>query len=112
MVARLNFRDGGLEDLVVEGGDSTEVYMGVVWGREETIGLILTEGGRDTNLPGEPTRGTRSLNLDDSPSLACFTFLDFSEGSRILFKKFGGCSGSESTGNSVISTPYLYRSSR
>lgn len=87
VVARLNFREGGLEDLVVEGGVSTEVYMGVIWGREEAIGLILTERGRDTDLPGEPTRGTGGLDPEDSPSLAFFAFLDFSEGSRILFMK-------------------------
>lgn len=60
--------------------------MGVVWGREEAISLILTERGRDTDLPREPTRGTRGLDPKDSPSLAFFAFLDFSEGFRILFR--------------------------
>ena len=70
---------------MVEGGVSAEVYMGVVWGREESIGLILTEGGRDTDLPGEPTRGTGGLDPDVSPNLAFFACFVFSEGSRILF---------------------------
>lgn len=105
VVARLNLREGGLDDLVVEGEVSEEVYMGVVWGREEVIGFILTERGIGTSLLGEPTRGTGDLNLEDSPSLAFFAFLDFSEGSRILFMKLGGCSGSQSTVKSLISTP-------
>jgi len=80
------------------------VYIGVVWGREQATGFILTERERGTNLLGEPARGTRGLDPSHSPSLAFFAFLDFSEGSRILFMKFGGCSGSQSTENSEMST--------
>ena len=69
------------------------------------MGLIFTEGERDTNLPGEPTRGTEGLDPYVSPSLAFFAFLDFSEGYRILFMKFGGCLGSQSIMNSEISIP-------
>lgn len=39
MVARLNLSEGGLEDLVVEGGVLEEVYIGVVW--EEKKQLVL-----------------------------------------------------------------------
>lgn len=74
-------------------------------GREEAISFILTERERGTYLLGEPARGTGGLDLEDSPNLAFFAFLDFSKGSRILFKKFGGCSGSQSTENSEMSTP-------
>ena len=105
MVARLNLSEGGLEVLVVKGGVSEEVYIGVVWGREEAIGFTLTERERGIDLLGEPARGAGGLDPEDSARLAFFAFLDFSEGSRILFMKFGGCSGSQSTVKSEMSTP-------
>ena len=105
VVARLNLSEGGLEVLVVEGGFLEEVYIGVVWGREEAIGFILIEQERGIDLLGETARGTKGLDPEDSPRLAFFSFLDFSEGSRILFMKCGGCSGSQSTMKSEMSTP-------
>lgn len=97
---------------MVEGGVSAVVYMGFVGGREEAIGFIFTEGGKDTDLPRDPTKDTRGLDPDVSPSFAFFACLVFSEGSRVLFWKSGGNSGSQSTWNYVMSTPCLYRSSR
>lgn len=79
--------------------------MRVVWGREEASGfnLIEREGGRD--LLGESVRGTGGLYPEVSPNFAFFAFLDFPDGSRCIFMKLGGCSGSKSTENSEISTP-------
>lgn len=95
---------------MVEGGVSEEVYIGVVWGREEAISFILTERERGIDLLGEPSRGIGGLDLEDSPSLAFFAFLDFSEGSHILFMKFGGCSGSQSTEKSCCRCVFLMSS--
>lgn len=101
----MNLSEGGLEVLVVEGGVLEEVYIGVVWGSEEAIGFILTERERGIDLLREPARGTEGLDPEYSPTLAFFAFLDFLEGSRILFMKCGGCSGSQSTEKLEMSTP-------
>ena len=86
--------------------------MRVVWGREEAIGLSFTEREGGIDLLGESARGTGGLDPEVSPSFSLFSFLDFLEGSHILFMKFGGCSCSQSTENSEMSTPWFARSCR
>lgn len=73
--------------------------MGVVWGREEASGFKFTkqEGGK--YLLGESVRGIGGLDLKVSPNFSFFAFLDFPDGSRCLFMKLGGHSGSQSTEN-------------
>lgn len=91
-------------------------YVGDGWGREEGIFLYLESKGASEgeNLLGaEEPKGTGSFWDDDESPIFIVFFFDFlSEGSLILFMKFGGCSGIQSTENSDMSIPWDARSWR